>query len=147
MEFQFKCYFEQCNISEERWNYFKDNYEQMKKKLDLDWNKILTESNPNKLFNIFVEKFNKAKSECIPKIICKIDNKAKMHNYLPLDDKTITKLKMKHRAWQRYMESREREKYRKYVKLRNQVKNMIRIAKAVIEKDIVTDVKNNLKGF
>ena len=54
---------------------------------------ILTDSNPNKLFNIFVEKFNKAKSECIPKIISKIYNKAKMHNYVPLDEKTITKLK------------------------------------------------------
>ena len=60
-EFQFKCYFEQCNISEERWNYFKGNYEQMNKKLDLDLDKILTDINPNKLFNIFVEKFNKAK--------------------------------------------------------------------------------------
>ena len=27
MEFLFKCYFEQCNISEERWIYFKGNYE------------------------------------------------------------------------------------------------------------------------
>ena len=39
MEFQFKCYFEQYNISEERRNYFKGNYEQMNKKLDLDWDK------------------------------------------------------------------------------------------------------------
>ena len=38
-------------------------------------------------------------------------------------------------------------KYRKYVKLRNQVKNMIRKAKAVMEKDIAKDVKNNPKGF
>ena len=109
MEFQFKCYFEQCNVSEERWNYFKGNYEQMKKKLDLDWDKILTNSNPNKLFNIFVEKFIKAKSECLPKIISKISNKAKMHNYVPLNEKTITKIKKKHRVWQRYMESREGE--------------------------------------
>ena len=31
MEFQFKCYSEQCNIREERWNYFKSHYEQMNK--------------------------------------------------------------------------------------------------------------------
>ena len=30
-----------------------------------------------------------------------------MHNYVPLDEKTITKNKNKHRAWQRYMKSRE----------------------------------------
>lgn len=38
-------------------------------------------------------------------------------------------------------------KYRKYVKLRNQVKNMIRKAKAVMEKDIAKDVKKNPKRF
>ena len=39
------------------------------------------------------------------------------------------------------MKSREGGKYRKYVKLRNQVKNMIRKAKAVIDKDIAKVVK------
>ena len=39
--------------------------------------------------------------------LSKIYNKAKLHNYVPLDKKTITKIKKKHRAWQRYMESRE----------------------------------------
>ena len=77
VEFQFKCYLEQCNIIEERWNSFIGKYNQMKKKLDLDWDKILTDSNPNKLFNIFVETFNKDKYECIPKIISKIYNKTK----------------------------------------------------------------------
>ena len=33
MEFQIKCNFEQYNISKERWNYFKGNYEQMNKKI------------------------------------------------------------------------------------------------------------------
>ena len=39
IEFQFKCYIEPYNISKERWNYFKGNYEQMNKKLDLNWDK------------------------------------------------------------------------------------------------------------
>ena len=68
-----------------------------------------------------------------------------MHNYVPLDEKTITKIKKKHTAWQRYMESREEGKYRKYVTLQNQVKNMIRKAKAVMENDIARDVKKNSK--
>ena len=38
------------------------------------------------------------------------------------------------------MESREGEKYRKYVKFKNQVRNMIRKAKAVMEKHIAKDV-------
>ena len=38
-------------------------------------------------------------------------------------------------------------KYRKYVKLRNQVKNMIQKAKAEMGKDIAKDVKRNPKWF
>ena len=84
------------------------SYEHINYMIHINWGKILTDSNPNKLFNIFVEKFNKAKSECIPKIISKIYNKAKMHNYVPLDENTI-KRKKKQRTSQRYMESREGE--------------------------------------
>ena len=36
-----------------------------------------------------------------------------MRNYLPLDEKTVTNIKKKHRAWQQYMESRKGGKYRK----------------------------------
>ena len=65
--------------------------------------------------------------------------------YKRLRGDMIEVFKMIHRAWQRYMESREGGKYRKYVKLRNQVKNMIRKAKAVMEKDIAKDVKKKSK--
>ena len=44
------------------------------------------------------------------------------------------------------MDSREGEKYRKYVKLRKQVKNMIRKAKAVMEKDIAKMLKKIQNG-
>ena len=44
------------------------------------------------------------------------------------------------------MESRDGGKYRKYVKLRNQVKNMIQKAKAVMQKDIAKDVKKIQNG-
>ena len=37
-------------------------------------------------------------------------------------------------------------KYRKYVKLRNQDKNMIQTAKAVVEKDVAKDVKRIQNG-
>ena len=58
------------NVSEDRWNYFKGNYEQMKKTLDLEWDKILNDSNPNKLFNIFGEKFNSFNNGEGLQIIC-----------------------------------------------------------------------------
>ena len=47
------------------WNYFKGNYEQMKKKLDLVWDKILTNSNPN---IDTIEKVQKRATKLIPSL-------------------------------------------------------------------------------
>jgi hypothetical protein len=38
----------------------------------------------------------------------------KKHNYLPLDEKTIKKIKKKHRCWQRYMETKDGKRYEEY---------------------------------
>ena len=35
----------------------------------------------------------------------KANNKAKKHNYIPLDAKTVQKIKKKHRCWTRYRET------------------------------------------
>jgi hypothetical protein len=60
----------------------------------------------NKLFDIFLDKFNLAKQKSIPKINSKKVSKANKYNYLPLDEKTV-KITKKHIAWQRYMEIRD----------------------------------------
>ena len=65
----------------------------------------------NKLFDIFLDKFNLAKHKSIPKINSKKVSKANKYNYLPLDEQTIKKIRKKHRAWQRYMETRDEKKY------------------------------------
>jgi hypothetical protein len=52
-----------------------------------------------------------AKQKNIPKINSKKVSKAKKHNYLLLDEKTLKKIRKKHRGWQRYMETRDWNKY------------------------------------
>ena len=77
----------------------------------------------------------------------KASNKANKHNYIPLDTKTIQKIKKKHRCWNRYRETGDKKKYQEYAKTRNQVKSAIRKAKANMKKEIAKNVKSNPKFF
>jgi uncharacterized membrane-anchored protein YitT (DUF2179 family) len=43
-------------------------------------------------FDIFMTKFNEAKNKYIPHMNTKANNKAKKHNYIPLDAKTVQKI-------------------------------------------------------
>ena len=115
--------------------------------MSIDWGNILVDENPNKLFDIFLDKFNLVKQKSIPKINSKKVSKAKKHNYLPLDEKIVKKIRKKHRAWQHYMEKRDGEKYQEYAKLRKQVQNSVKKAKMSMERDIARDVKKNPKKF
>jgi hypothetical protein len=54
----------------------------MRNEMNIDWDNILVDENSNKLFDVFLDKFNLAKQKSIPKINSK---KGKKHNYLPLD--------------------------------------------------------------
>jgi hypothetical protein len=91
-------------------------------------------------------KFNGAKNKYIPHMNTKANNKAKKHNYIPLDAKTIQKIKKKHRCRTRYRETGDK-KYQEYAKTRNQVKSAIRKAKANMEKEIAKNVKSNPNFF
>ena len=66
--FKFRCYFEQINTSTERWNFSKGYYDLMRNEINIDWDNILVDENSNKLFDIFLDKFNLAKQKSIPKI-------------------------------------------------------------------------------
>jgi hypothetical protein len=54
-------------------------------------------------------KFNEAKNKYTPHMNTKASNKAKKHNYIPLDAKAIHKIKKKHRCWTRYRETGDKK--------------------------------------
>jgi hypothetical protein len=54
-------------------------------------------------------------------------------------------IKKKHRCWTRYRETGDKKKYQEYAKTRNQVKNAIRKAKAIMEKEIAQNANSNPK--
>ncbi len=80
-------------------------------------------------------------------VFTKTSKKAKKHNYVPLHEKTVEKIKKKHRCWQRYMETKDEKKYKEYTKVRNQAKKMGRNAVRDMEKDIAKNSKETPKRF
>ncbi len=61
--------------------------------------------------------------------------------------KALIKVKKKHKAWQRYMESPNGEQYRNYARQRNQAKNEIRKSVKMYEKNIAKEAKENPPKF
>ena len=147
INFRFKCYYNIDQETTQRWNYFKGKYEEMDKELDIEWEEKLQGKNPDEMIEIFLDIYNTARKNCIPLVNSKAGLKAKKHNYIPLDAKTVEKIKKKHRCWQRYMETRDEKKYKEYTRVRNQVKGMVRKAKLNMEKEIAKNVKESPKKF
>ena len=54
---------------------------------------------------------------------------------------------MKYRSWQRYLETRDPEKYKEYTRQINKVRDMTRKIQRDLEKDISRQAKSNPKQF
>jgi hypothetical protein len=104
--FKFNCYYEIKGNAIQRWNFYKGDYTEMAKKMDSDWKTTLSEKDLDTSFELFLKAFERAKEKGILKCSSKAGTKAKKHNYLPLDERTIREIKHKHRCWTRYMENR-----------------------------------------
>ena len=60
---------------------------------------------------------------------------------------TLLKIKMKNRAYYRFLKTKDQHDYQMYVKYRNQSRNACRKAITDYEKSLSRDVKSNQKHF
>jgi hypothetical protein len=98
------------------------------------------------------EKWSFIKSKIVSAVESNIPKQYSSKNHpvftnAPLNQKILAKIRKKHRAWQRFMETREGEKYKEYCRIRNQVKSLTQKAKRDHEKDIANRSKENQKKF
>ena len=118
----------------------------MKQELSsVNWNEVVPPDAPvNTQWKNFSATIMKTMETYIPRR--KANGKTKKH-LTPLDKNAVKKIKKKHRAWKRYMESRESKHYQIYCRLRSQVCQMTRKARIQQEKTIDTESKSNPKKF
>jgi hypothetical protein len=110
-----------------------------------DWESLPAEhTSPDENYQTLVNKIYEAQDVHIPS---KMLNEGKRRRFFTLRPEELTIIKKKHRAWTRYIETREERKYIIYTKLRNKVKKIIKLARNRLEEDICNQVKTNPKVF
>ena len=90
---------------------------------------------------------NQAIIKHIPQRQVSSNNQTKIKQRSILNEKILAKVRKKHRAWQRFLETRDGEKHKEYCKIRNQVRQLARKAKIEHEKYIANNAKQNPKKF
>ena len=149
ISFEFHCYLDLPNANIKKFFLNKTNYNQLRKSLNLDWNKILhpegPETDADVMWNTFETVITDVQEKCIPnRMVTKTRRKKRA---VPLDKDILKEVKKKHRMWTRYMETSEEEKLRNYKRARNKVRNSTRRARRRIELAIAKDIKDQPKKF
>ena len=142
IKFTFNCYVKIKSSKQPRYYYNRGNYAEMKKELNIDWQTELTKLNTTE------EKWMFFKNKVLSSIESHIP-KSKPAKGTPgiINEAVLRAVRKKHRAWQRFMETKEGEKYREYCRARNKVKSLVRKTKLEFEKNISRNAKENPKQF
>ena len=128
-------------------DFSKANFNLLRETLDVDWNQLLNQhpDNLEQQWGLFLNTYNHAIEECIPRK--KIKNRNTSKPQIPLSNETVRLIKKKHRLWTRYYETKQEHKLQEYKKIRNKVKNCVKRDKRNYEKHLANHVKGNPKIF
>ena len=148
INFQFKCYTERTQITHHRYIYDKGDYDAIRQDLNADWNTILEQHKGDieSLWSTLKSKIKEAEKNHIPVKTYNPTSQRK-RTQTPLDKETMQATKRKHRCWQRYIETRNQDKYKDYTRQRNKVRKLTRRLQKELEKSIAEGVKDNPKRF
>ena len=126
--------------------YDKGDYAGMRDFVKTEMQNLPTSADADPMLDFFTKVLHRAKDKYIPKKKVKKMGNRKTHQSA-FDEKVIRKIKKKHRAWQRYLETRSGQKFIEYRRLSNQVKSLTTKAKKDLEKKIAKESKTNPKKF
>ena len=130
--------------------YQKGDYEKMKNILSqYDWENLQRQSDDiNKQWELFKNIFLDAENQCVPRKLTYVNGKLSKKFSIPLDKKTLAKIKKKNKLWGRIRKQlAEDEEKINYNHLRNQIRGLTRKSKKIIEKEIAKNAKSNPKAF
>jgi hypothetical protein len=144
--FNLMCYTN--NMSRKRivYQYDKGNYEAMRTYLDvMNWD-ILEELPTEECWNKIQTTLQYAQNRYVPRRqVGSLEGKKRRP--LWLNDHALKKVKKKHAAWRRYMETKEGQDYTTYCQARNQAKQAVRKAVKMYEHNIASQCKKSPKNF
>ena len=125
------------------YNYHKANYEGMKNDIkNIKWKDCINEVEEG--WKLIKDTIHQVMEKHVPKSII-IPNKRRRP--LWMNKISLCKVRKKHAAWKRYLETKSGEDYLKYTRARNQSRRETRKAQRDYESKLAKDVKNNNKPF
>ncbi len=146
LRFTLVCYSEPLESGNGRkFLYHKGDYDEMRSALDIDWEAAFADCprDPNRQYNILTTRILEAQQKHIPSF-----DPARASKYKYPVNKTIREaIHKKHRAWQRFMETRCDNKLQDYHRQRNKVRKLTRQAKLEYERRLAREAKQNPKKF
>ncbi|KAJ3594193.1 hypothetical protein NHX12_006524 [Muraenolepis orangiensis] len=140
------CYVTLTPTAQTRYVYDKGDYAKLREILDHDWDELFHDCKDDveQQYELYLDHYNAAVDEWIPrKTFTNIGSQGRT----PLDQNTLRRVRKKHCAWQRFMETRQGEEHQKYCRERNWVRHLTRKLKKAYEKSIAQQSKANPKKF
>ncbi|XP_077989646.1 uncharacterized protein LOC144443981 [Glandiceps talaboti] len=112
---------------------------------EIQWDQELNDKVTDEAWNLFMYHLNKSIKSCIPRT--KPKNTSSHNKPVWFNGTARDKVKEKHRAFKKYITTRDGEDYRVFAKARNQAKWACRQAVRDFERNIAHEVKLNPKVF
>jgi hypothetical protein len=107
-----------------------------------DWDKLFEGKSVQEALKILVDKIESEVSKCIPRIKAfpgKVGLKPMWMN-----GSGLKKIKKKHKAWRRYLNTKDGQDYQKYAKIRNECKTMMTKLIKTFESELAKDISQSL---
>ena len=129
-----------------RYLYDKGDYELINKDLfNEDWMVLFQDLNVSAMWEIFHSKLLYLMNKYIPSINFS-STKVRSHP-LWLNKEILRDIKLKHKAWNKYLFTRQKSDFDAYSKIRNHSTFMVRKSRLLFEAKLATNVKVNPKKF
>ena len=141
--FKIMCDFKEPTSNNITYMYQKGNIAGIKQDLSINWEELFQEKSVEECWKLFKAKVKSTCENHIPKTNTYTNRKRPLW----MTARCLANIKKKHRAWRRYLETKEGRQYQEYARIRNQVRRECRKAVRQYEKLIAEKAKANPKGF
>ena len=133
--------------SNTKYYYDKGDFEEFMRSMNgINWKEEFSkvQNDPTLMYECFVKHLSALQDQYIPHKEVLANSRK---NFVSLGHQDLRILRKKHRAWVRFLETRDGKKYLEYTKLRNKVRAITRKAKRLHEKNIADQAKSCPKKF
>jgi hypothetical protein len=127
------------------YKYDKGDYRKMAEMLDINWENELKDCSTQEAMNRLDKRYKAAEEECIPKatisgiLSCKVKPSW-------LNNHALRKVKRKHSAWIRYLNTKDGLDYQRYITKRNEATRATKEARKEFETSLAKECRKNSKG-